>query len=194
MSVGSRLAEGGRRNGLQPHFRRRNSVGMPALTLLVLSGAAVATGLACVCWGTFVRCPGEVEWWGYVEPGAEPMAVPCSSYECSRNCECSAHVLSCVLCVLSTPLGNARATLCNACVMSWCRVFASTAGRVPEECSPPARALQMALYCLSVAFPATVISAWISWRVFALQDPYYRYLRYPKKDLITWEKILMRGR
>ena len=91
MSVGSRLAEGGRRNGLQPHFRRRNSVGMPALTLLVLSGAAVATGLACVCWGTFVRCPGEVEWWGYVEPGAKPMAVPCSSYECSRYRTWSAH-------------------------------------------------------------------------------------------------------
>ena len=43
---------------------------------------------------------GEVEWWGYVEPGAEPMAVPCSLYECSRYCECSAHGLSCLHCVL----------------------------------------------------------------------------------------------
>ena len=60
MLVGSRLAEGGRRNGLQPHFRRRNSVGMPALTLLVLSGAAVATGLAHSCWGTFRALRGKL--------------------------------------------------------------------------------------------------------------------------------------
>ena len=60
MSVRSRLAQRGRRNGSQPHFRRRIPVGMPALTRLVLSGAAVATGLAHSCWGTFRALRGKL--------------------------------------------------------------------------------------------------------------------------------------
>ena len=80
-----------------------------------------------------------------------------------------------------TPLGNARAVRCNACVMSGARSFASAAGRVPEEWSPPARALLMADYGLSVAFLATVIRAWNPGEYFILQEPKihevpYRYL------------------
>ena len=118
MSVRSRLAQRGRRNGLQPHFRRRNPARTPALTHLVLSGGAVVTGLAHSCWGACSGVRGDVGWWGYVEPGAEPMAVPCSSYECSWSGESRTHDMFRFAVLFVTPLGNARAARCNACVMS----------------------------------------------------------------------------